>query len=258
MNITLIGAGGVATSLGLGIIAAGHSVIQVYSRTAESAKRLAEQLSCKWTDSISDIDLSADICIISVKDDAIATLSEQLSKRAQTNGTLFVHTAGSIPMDVLNLPRRGVFYPMQTFSRQRTVDFHSVPVFIEANSETDHVVIENFAKSLSNSVHTLSSEDRKWLHVAAVFCCNFANHCSALASTLLSRHGIPFDTMLPLIDETTRKLHTLSPVDAQTGPAARWDKKVMSAHEEMLADDADLQRIYRIMSESIHNITQKK
>jgi predicted short-subunit dehydrogenase-like oxidoreductase (DUF2520 family) len=168
-------------------------------------------------------------------------------------GQLFVHTAGSIQMDILPFERRGVFYPMQTFSKNKEVDFSVIPCFVEAKREEDLQSLKALAKTISDTVYELDSENRKYLHLSAVFCCNFANHCFSLGARLLQEHGnIPFNVMLPLIDETAAKLYSMSPREAQTGPAVRWDENVIAKQMKLLADTPDLQKIYELMSKSIH------
>ena len=156
-------------------------------------------------------------------------------------------------IDTLRSERRGVFYPMQTFSRFRLVDFSDIPIFIEASGADDLKLLRQLAERLSGSVYELSSADRQYLHVAAVFASNFSNHCYRLSEKVLEKHGIPFSVMLPLIDEVTAKVHGASPRDAQTGPARRNDANVIAKHLEMLADDEDIRRIYELMTNSIIN-----
>jgi len=150
--------------------------------------------------------------------------------------------------------RYGVLYPMQTFSKAREVDFASVSFFVEANGEAELTVLKEMASSLSPKVYEATSAQRTYLHMAAVFACNFANHMYTLSAHLLEKHGLPFDAMLPLIDETARKVHGLHPQEAQTGPAVRRDENVMNKHLEMLAEEPELQELYRKISNSI--ITQ--
>ena len=140
---------------------------------------------------------------------------------------------------------------MQTFSRQRIVDFREIPIFIEASSEEDTSLLTDFASSINNKVYRLSSTDRRYLHLAAVFCSNFVNHCYAMSEDILRQHGIPFSVMLPLVDEVAAKVHQVSPHDAQTGPAIRHDENVIRHHLSLLNDQPRLQQIYSLMSESI-------
>lgn len=255
MKIVFIGSGNLATNLAKALYRAGHEILQVYSRTAEHADMFADLFECSATTDIYNIRCDADIYIFSVKDSVLERLANCVAENVQ--GKLFVHTAGSMPMDTLPVERRGVLYPMQTFSKGREVDFSVIPTFIEAEKSDDLGLLQGLAESISNNVSILPSEDRKSLHVAAVFACNFANHCYALSEKVLARHGVPFSVMLPLIDETTRKIHELSPSQAQTGPAVRWDENVMLGHKQMLKEDDMMLEIYELMSRSIHKESEK-
>lgn len=231
MRIALIGRGRVATHLLKALLQAGHEVVSVNSRTLE------------------ELPLEADVYILSVKDSALQDVIRNAVKGRE--GQLFVHTAGSMSMDLFKgcCARYGVLYPMQTFSLDREVNFREIPLFIEASDAATFQQIRALADSVSQHVYELSTADRRYLHLAAVFACNFANHCYALAADVLAQKGLPFDVMLPLIDETARKVHELHPTDAQTGPAVRGDQNVMNAQSALLDDR--LATIYMLMSESI-------
>lgn len=252
MNIVLIGAGNLATNLGCALYNAGHRIVQVYSRTIASARQLADAINADATDDIHDIDINADIFIISVKDSVLQDVITNVTKDREKQ--LFVHTAGSIPMEIFRdkTMHYGVLYPLQTFSKKRRVEFSKIPVFIEANDAASLEKIRLLANSVSNNVKELSSDARKSLHLAAVFACNFTNHCYALSAEILERHGVSFDVMLPLIDETTRKVHEIHPNDAQTGPAVRYDENVISSHLRMLEYNPSAKDIYDRMSKNIH------
>ena len=251
MKLVFIGAGNLATNLSKALYRAGHEILQVYSRTAESAQMMADLFECSATVSLDDVRADADVYIFSVKDSVLVELAKTLA--ARLGDKLFIHTAGSMQMDVLPVERRAVLYPMQSFSKTKEVNFREIPVFIEANKADDLAVLRQLSESISDRVYEMSSDDRKYLHLSAVFCCNFANHCYDLGARVLESHGIPFDVMLPLIDETARKVHTLHPHDAQTGPAVRWDENVM-AKQIALLDDERMKQIYRMMSEGIHGM----
>lgn len=251
MNIVMIGAGNLATNLAHALHQAGHTIEQVYSRTEESACMLAQCFNCKRTNDISRVVSTADVYVLALKDSVLTDVADQLMKGRE--GQLFVHTAGSMPMDALTAGRRGVFYPMQTFSKNRLVSFADIPVFVEASNADDESLLRTLALSLSGSVYTLSSADRQYLHVAAVFASNFSNHCYRLSEKLLAKHGIPFSVMLPLIDEVAGKVHSVSPKEAQTGPAVRRDANVIAKHIAMLDDDEETKRIYELMTNSIIN-----
>lgn len=251
--IVLIGAGNLATNLGKALLKAGFDIGQVYSRTEASAKALASLLECSFTTDIASIRNDADLYIVSLKDSAFVSLADQITQGREH--ALFVHTAGSVPMDTFHCPRRGVLYPMQTFSKNKDVNFKEIPVIIEAAQEEDLVALKQIALRLSDSVYEMNSNDRRYLHLSAVFCCNFANHCFALSEKLLKEHGgIPFEVMLPLIDETTRKCHLMSPKEGQTGPAVRWDENVIGKHISLLDESPKMQEIYKLMSQSIHEL----
>lgn len=254
MKIVLIGAGNVATHLGRALQEAGYEVVQVYSRTEESASVLAGKLSAEYTVDIDMIRRDADLYIVALKDTALQELAGRLVKGREQ--ALFVHTAGSMPMDLWKgyALRYGVLYPMQTFSKQREVDFRTVPFFIEASAAGDLQLLHEVAGRLSPKVYEATSGQRKYLHIAAVFACNFTNHMYALSSHILEKQGIPFEVMLSLIDETARKVHELSPVQAQTGPAIRYDENVINKHLELLADAPPVQELYEKISKSIHNL----
>lgn len=258
MNVALIGAGNLATNLVRALLKAGHKVVQVYSRTEESASRLATMVGAQPTTDITTITNSADVYIISVKDSVISDILPSLCKNREDK--VFLHTAGSIAMDVFAglASHYGVMYPMQTFSKEREVNFLEIPCFIEANDDTAMAFIRSLATSLSDRVILLSSEQRRFLHLAAVFACNFANHCYAVSADILKEHSIPFDVMLPLIDETARKVHSLNPVTAQTGPAVRYDENVINKQTDMLSDSPLYRHIYEAISTSIHHTAQRK
>ncbi len=253
MKIALIGAGNLATRLGLALVEKGQTVAQVYSRTEASAQALGKMLQCPATTVLADVCTDADLYVLAVKDAAFADVAAALVPRRRQ--ALFVHTAGSLPMSVWEgiAPRHGVFYPMQTFSKLRSVDFSSIPIFIEANNAGDLDCLKALAATLSGSVFEADSRQRRALHLAAVFACNFTNHMYAVCGHLLDEAGLPFDVMLPLIDETAAKVHDLSPSQAQTGPAVRYDENVITRHLEALAVHPEWQDLYERISKSIHH-----
>ena len=274
MKIVLIGAGNLATHLGKALHAAGHDMVQVFSRTMQSAETLASLLDAEPLTDIAQVRDDADVYIFSVKDSALVQLVAQLCRheadglgedgavnalRKAKKGEherVFLHTAGSMPMSVFKgmAQHYGVLYPMQTFSKQREVDFSIIPCFVEANDEFAQKQIEGLAREISGRVYQLSSEDRQYLHLSAVFACNFANHCYAISQELLEEHGIPFDVMLPLINETAAKVHEMKPKDAQTGPAVRYDENVIGKQSKLLENHPHFKKVYDSMSKSIHGL----
>jgi predicted short-subunit dehydrogenase-like oxidoreductase (DUF2520 family) len=249
MKIVFIGAGNLATSLARELYSKGHLILQVYSRTEESAKALSESVKSNPITNITRIRTDADLYIFSVKD---AVLEQLLAQMPRTSG-LWVHTAGSIPLSVFGNyhSHYGVLYPFQTFSKEREVDFWEIPVFIEANSDNNLELLRNCVKTFSRKAIPLSSEKRKYIHLCGVFACNFVNHLYALAEDILASQDIPFEVLLPLIDETARKVHELSPKEAQTGPAIRYDENVMNKHLALLTDGSQ-KLLYELLTENIH------
>jgi len=245
----LLGAGNLATQLGLALIQNKHEVVQVYSRTEISAEVLAEKLNSKPITSPDKVISGSDIYICALKDDAIESILSQLN----VQNPLIVHTAGSVSMDTLAkfTNSYGVFYPLQTFSKNRLCDFSKVPVFVEASDETSKSTILKLANSITSTVSELSSEDRKYLHLAAVFVCNFVNYLYTIGSDILTQNNLDFKYLIPLIDETAAKIHQMKPLDAQTGPAVRMDKTIINKHLALLSENEELSRIYRLLSEGI-------
>ena len=254
-KIIFIGAGNLATQLSSAMKEQGYDIIQIYSKSLKNAKILGSSLSCDYTDDLNQIKDTADLYIFSIKDTAL----QECIRSIKPNKALWVHTAGSIPMSIWEgkTSRYGVFYPMQTFSKQREVDFRVVPFFIESNSSEDTELLKAIASVLSENVYEATSEQRRSLHLAAVFTCNFTNHMYALAAELLKMYDLPFNAMLPLIDETARKVHELEPKQAQTGPAVRYDENVINKHLEMLAGEPEMQELYQLVSENIHRLHNK-
>ena len=250
-KITLIGAGNVATQLGTTLQKAGFEILQVYSRSDKAARTLAKKINAQPITDLKKLLPVASIYIIAVKDDAIAELAKQL----HVNNQVVVHTSGSMEMSVLKGTSQnyGVFYPLQTFSKSKAVDFSNIPICIEASNKKTANTLKRFAKSISKSVQEINSAQRKTLHVAAVFACNFTNHMYAIADSLLTKSNISFDLLKPLIMETADKIKHQAPVLMQTGPAIRNDKKTMDAHLKLLSTDKQLRAIYKLISDHIKN-----
>jgi len=255
MKIVMIGAGNVATHLAPALQNCGYNIIQVFSRTKASAKLLADKLQCSFTNSEDCIQRNADLYLYCVSDNAL----ESVIRTFHYSKGIHVHTAGSIDADIFRnyADNYGVLYPMQTFSKQKAVDFNSVPIFTEANNADNLEKINTIAKKLSEKVYPISSAQRIKLHIAAVFACNFSNHCFRMAHEILEENRLPFDLMLPLIDETVEKLKHLTPEQAQTGPAVRNDQNVLKKHLKALENHPEKRELYRILSTSISDKNNK-
>jgi len=188
----------------------------------------------------------ADITIIAVTDDAIAEVSSKIKN------PLVVHTSGACSINELkNTTNKGVFYMLQTFSLEKKVELNEVPFCLEAENKKDEDQLKELANLLSKKIYTVKSEQRKALHVAAVFVNNFTNYMYKIGNDICKEHQVPFDILLPLIKETASKIETLSPEKAQTGPAIRNDKKTIKNHLDLL--NIEQQKIYKMITKSIQN-----
>lgn len=251
IKITIIGSGNVAQHL---IDAFAKSdvveIIQVFSRTQ---KHISDNLDPQKTTTDWNALAEADLYIISVSDDAIANVSSQLP----FENRLVVHTSGSASLSLLDdKNRKGVFYPLQTFTKGKPIDFKTIPLCLETQFESDYELLEKIARSISDNVQSIDSHQRKALHVAAVFVNNFTNYLYQLGNEICQENHVSFDILKPLILETAEKLLTLSPKDAQTGPAKRNDLTTIKAHESFLSNE-NQSTIYKILTQSIQNHGKK-
>lgn len=245
LNISIIGAGNVAYHLVKALCKQAEvHLVQLYSR-GETPKDF-EHFS---VERVHDFSLlrSVDICILAVKDDAIAEVSRQLP----FSGGLVVHTSGNTPMEAIDPKhRRGVFYPLQSFSIGSSIDFEQIPICLEAEHKSDmESLLKPLAGLLSSKIYELNGYQRRMLHVAAVFANNFTNHLIALSEYICKENHIPFEILQPLISGTFEKLEHLAPMKAQTGPARRNDTQTISEHLGLLSGER--QKIYEIITDSI-------
>ncbi|HAH24779.1 MAG TPA: DUF2520 domain-containing protein [Prolixibacteraceae bacterium] len=256
-NVVIIGAGNLATQLALALTGKGIQVKQVFSRTLEAACELAGKVNAQFTNNLSALMPGSDLYIVSVKDSAI---QEVMMNLPADKNRLVVHTAGSIPMEALSrfTNNYGVFYPLQSFSKYRNVDFSGIPICIEAHHAATLLQLQQLAERLSSSVHLVNSQERKTLHLAAVFVNNFVNHFYTIGYEILQDKKLNFDLLKPLIQETADKIESMSPLNAQTGPARRNDLGVISDQLNMLQDHPEFQKIYSFVSQSIYHIHQKQ
>ncbi len=247
ITVSIIGSGNVAQHLILGFKNVNSiSLLQVLARNKDTVVAFVDA-----TKIVSQYDQlqEADLYIIAVSDDAI----EEVSKKIPFQNKLVVHTSGSIPITALSEQnRKGIFYPVQTFSKGKPIDFKSVPICIESESAEDFQLIETVAKTLSEEVYSLNSEQRKSLHVAAVFVNNFTNHLYQIGADICQEQNLPFAILKPLIKETAEKIMTLSPKEAQTGPAKRHDHLTLEANLALLKDE-NQKAIYTLLTQSIQN-----
>jgi predicted short-subunit dehydrogenase-like oxidoreductase (DUF2520 family) len=251
IKVSIIGSGNVAQHL-IQAFQSNPSIelVQVVARDIKSVAHLLD--SNRITSDYNQLQAS-DVVIIAVSDDAIAEVSSALP----FENRLVAHTSGTVSLNSLDPKnRRAVFYPLQTFSKDKPIDFKSVPICLEAENENDLQILKQLAHSISNAVYEINSEQRKALHVAAVFVNNFVNYLYQMGNEICDANAIPFEILKPLIQETANKIATLSPKNAQTGPAKRNDLKTIAAHEEFLKDENQA-AIYKLLTQSLQNNGKK-
>lgn len=245
IQVVLLGSGNVAKHLFQAFKKSNEvEVIQVFSRyhTPDFPKEIQ---TCEYQDLH-----KADIYIICVTDLAIHEVSESLPFKNE----LVVHTSGTSAITSLDAKnRRGVFYPLQTFSKTKAIDFSEIPICLEAENKDDFQVLQKVALAISKKVHPVSSEQRKALHVAAVFVCNFVNHLYVIGNEICENNDIPFSILHPLIKETASKIEILSPQLAQTGPAIRRDNETIAKHLAFLTEE-NQKNIYQLLTQSIQHV----
>ncbi|OKL38922.1 Rossmann-like and DUF2520 domain-containing protein [Pontibacter flavimaris] len=252
MNIALIGAGNVGWHLAQALQAGGHTVTAVYSRTAAPREELTRLLpQAQPISSLNLQSINAEVVLLAVPDAALAAVAAALQVKP---GTLVAHTSGSQPLAILAAvagARTGVFYPLQTFSKTKAVDFWQVPILLEATDDETLQQLQALAQSISNSAEAVASGARKQLHLAAVFACNFTNHLLGISRQLLQEASLPHHLLQPLIRETIAKAMQQHPYTVQTGPAVRHDQNVLDEHLYMLQRHPELQELYRLLTQSI-------
>jgi predicted short-subunit dehydrogenase-like oxidoreductase (DUF2520 family) len=250
MDIVIIGSGNVAAVLGRKFKAAAHKIVQVVSRNASAASKLAYEWDTESTNYISLINKKADFYLIAVSDDAIPHIISELKLPPKK---VVAHTAASVSKDVLKsvADHYGVFYPLQSL-RKEMKTLPDVPVFFDGNDEVAKKLLEKLAHSIAEEKVTEAGDDaRMKLHVAAVVVSNFTNHLYTLAEEYCKKEGLDFNQLLPLIGETALRIQTVSPKQAQTGPAIRHDKETIEKHLDLLKSHPHLRNIYLLLTESI-------
>ncbi len=247
----IIGSGNVAWHLGKVLLKNTIEILQIIGKSVRSTQKLANELRTPFTIDLNQIQTNADIYIISVSDDSI----EDVIKKLNLTDQLIVHTSGTTSISVFEkyFTNYGVLYPLQTFSKNREIDFNEIPIFIEGNSDTNQKRISNLAELISQKVIAVNSVTRAKLHLAAVFACNFTNHMYAIAEHLMQSEKLDFLLLQPLIMETSQKAMEMKPKEAQTGPAVRKDFKLMEKHLKILEKEPLLKEIYTLLSRSIQN-----
>jgi len=251
INVVLLGAGNVASHLTTVFLdSQGINLVQVYNRSISTIEHLAEQTAI--TNHLSQLK-DADIYIIAISDNHITELEAKL----YLNNKLVVHTSGSVTMSELKRNTNiGVFYPLQSFSKDKNVDFSTIPLCIESNDKSSFFLLDKLANLITDKVYHINSEQRKSIHLAAVFVNNFVNHMYQIGNEVCTTNNVPFEILQPLIQETAQKIMSLSPIEAQTGPAKRNDTKTIDKHLAMLTSNQ--QEIYTLLTKNIYKTHGKK
>ena len=250
-KVAIIGAGNVGWHLARALEDAGHYVTDIYSRRKAKGLELANRLyDTRVTNSLNLKESQAEIFLLSVSDDK---LEEVAAKVKIPPYAIIAHTSGTQSLKVLSAyhDNAGIFYPLQTFTKGVSVDLKEVPICIEALNQPSEKVLQSLGESISDEVYNVLSDDRKVLHVAAVFACNFSNHMYTIAQDILEKHDIDFGLLHPLIVETVNKALSVGPVESQTGPAQRNDHETLKKHLKFLRYDSDYRKIYRLLSDHL-------
>ena len=249
MKIVIIGSGNVAYHLAKAFTQNNIKVSQIFGRNEVELSKISSEFNIPFsTDQLED----AEFYIIAVSDSAVENVSELI----KNENTLVAHTSGSLPMEILKGNyRKASFYPLQTFSKTKNLEYSKIPFFIEAENQIDEKSLFELASIISENVETSDYEKRKYIHLTAVFACNFVNHLFARAKEISDSQHLDFNYFIPLIDETVEKIHHLEPKSAQTGPAVRGDERILKLHEELITHDEHL-KIYNTMNESIQKMYQ--
>lgn len=251
-SVSVIGSGNVAWHLAPALDNAGYVVREVFSPNRKNALALVNKLyQAEVKDSLDFSDSNSTIFILAISDDAIQEVVQEIILPEEA---ILLHTSGSQPLQVLAYaatPRVGVFYPLQTFSKQKKVDFSEIPVFVESADEEVTVILLRMAKAISKKVQSIDSSKRVALHVAAVFASNFTNHMLAISKTIMEVSDLPYEWLKPLIAETITKSLAIGPEAAQTGPASRGDFEILDKHLAMLQEDEQIAELYKLISQHI-------
>lgn len=245
----MLGAGNVATHISRHLNSAGHTISSVYSKTGESAMKLAEELRCPWTSNPEEVPRSADFFILCVPDQVIPAIVRKFQDRKG----IWLHTAGALSMNVFEgfQSRYGVLYPLQSLNKKRPVSWEETPFLVEGSSTEISEVISVLASSFTRHVHELNSSSRQVIHLAAVFANNFTNHMVHIAQQILSEQDIDLKLMNPILKETFSKITELGAAGAQTGPALRGDEETMQKHMELLKKNPEWEKLYTFISRDI-------
>jgi len=257
MNIVCIGAGRVAHHLMPVLEKTGSHIIQVYDRNEEKAFLLSQKL--KNATAISDLnemDVHADLYFLMVSDDAIPEVSSQIENIYAIQG-IGMHCSGTLPVNILSFHRRGVLYPLQTFSENHEVDWSAIPIIITSDNEAVVSQLKLIASKISSAVYEMTDQQKSIVHLAAVFANNFTNHLLTISEKICEENNVPFEVLRPLIETTIQKAFINGPSESQTGPAIRGDESTIEKHEAMLSEHPEIISVYKAITKSIMRTVSK-
>lgn len=255
-KIVIIGAGNLATRLSIALGTSGNKILSIYSKTADNAEKLAKILNTHWTNELQSIPNDGDIYILAIPDQVII----DVLTKCNFGSALVVHCSGGIGIEIFKnkIKNYGVFYPLQTFTKSREVNFKKIPICIESDNTYNRKILIDLGNQISDDVRLIDSAHRKVMHLAAVFACNFVNYMYTCAYEILENKQINPEILKPLMVETLNKAISLNPVKAQTGPALRNDKNVIKKHLELLSFSTEIHELYKILSEDILDFYSKR
>lgn len=255
-KVAVVGTGNIAWHLVRALSHSGIEITYVISRSMNRAEALAEYVSAIPLDDPGKVVDQPDLYLLCVSDDALPMVQATYAGK----GSLVVHTSGSNGIDVLDQAgnETGVLYPLQTFSKGVEMTYDHIPFLVEGSDKYTTFRLKHLAERISQQVECIDSQQRRTIHVAAVFACNFNNHLSVIADKLLREAGLDFDLLRPLVEQTLSKLMTITPLEAQTGPALRNDQATIEKHLDALGNNPEEQELYRLLSNNILRYRKKK
>lgn len=249
MKTVIIGSGNVAYHLAKAFTQNNIKVDQIFGRNESELSKISNEFNIPYSN---EKLREAELYIIAVSDSSVEKVSELIKNK----NAIVAHTSGSLPKEILKGDyRKASFYPLQTFSKNKNLDYSKIPFFIEAEDQIDEKSLFELASIISENVEVSTYEKRKYIHLTAVFACNFVNHLFARAKEISDSQDLDFNYFIPLITETVEKIHHLDPKLAQTGPAVRGDGRVLKLHEELI-ENKDQLHIYKTLNESIKKMYQ--
>lgn len=251
MKIAIIGSGNIATFFATKFAACGHEIIQVISPTIEHAREFASQFNCDYKTSVNELNNETEVCVFAVKDDIIQSLLTQHN----FNQKILIHTAGSIRLDQLSnaSPNTGCIWCMYSINKNYLPHRTNIPLIVNSSNEACLKIVTQLASCISTSIYSLTDEQKLKAHLAAVFANNFANHMFSIGQDILNEENIPFQLLVPLIENTVEKLNYSNPDKLQTGPAIRHDEDTIQKHLDQLKEYEDYRRIYQLLTASIQS-----